>query len=510
MKHKVTWCSTFSCLDTSQIRGSAGFHVAENSSTAQDRFRPSCGSSVWFSRETQLNLSFMIFYNWMCCTQATSSFSWHDIRDIAEYFHRGNYSQIYICNVLLTSVVRKFDAKTVVLVKETTHKVAENSSTAHDRFRPSWGSSGRHSPRVSVNPNWTVFEKYTHLQINLVFMRDSTESISRLCYSTTGCTAHRPPHVSVGTIFEMLHCIFSQRKLLTRLLKTLWPCRDEKFRFVRSNGAFLGETLGGWTVLIYRIYTHLQTNLVFRETQLEPSWISRLQLNVLHQAASCSSRYYIRDIAIHAYLCNVLLMGSLKIRRQPTTDFALFGAHQPQSPSFHQPYVLLETKVHEISEYTLICKLIWFLENARFLNRCWRSQLLRNFLDVFLVSKQIFVYYHVLPLDRTRNCLYNIKCNDYMKVYIDRIGERKSSINRPPRNAEECQALVKDSGMAVHALDTEHRIDLENVDILRRGLRFTPQRLVAEAVEIAKHPSVNGIEGVELANVWRAVLDQPR
>ncbi|KAG5444929.1 Arrestin [Clonorchis sinensis] len=41
-------------------------------------------------------------------------------------------------------------------------QVAENSSTAHDRFRPSWGSSGRRSPRVSVNlmfylnPNWTV------------------------------------------------------------------------------------------------------------------------------------------------------------------------------------------------------------------------------------------------------------------------------------------------------------------------------------------------------------------
>ncbi|KAG5450054.1 hypothetical protein CSKR_103288 [Clonorchis sinensis] len=57
--------------------------------------------------------------------------------------------------------------------------VAENSSTAHDRFRPSWGSSGRRSPRVSVNlmfylnPNWTVFEKYTHLHINLVFARDS-------------------------------------------------------------------------------------------------------------------------------------------------------------------------------------------------------------------------------------------------------------------------------------------------------------------------------------------------
>ncbi|KER33858.1 hypothetical protein T265_00305 [Opisthorchis viverrini] len=63
-------------------------------------------------------------------------------------------------------------------IKETTHKVAENSSTADDRFRPSWGSSGGRSSRVSVNhmyhlnPNWTVFEKYTNLQINLVFTRD--------------------------------------------------------------------------------------------------------------------------------------------------------------------------------------------------------------------------------------------------------------------------------------------------------------------------------------------------
>ncbi|KER21905.1 hypothetical protein T265_14988, partial [Opisthorchis viverrini] len=42
---------------------------------------------------------------------------WHDIRDIAVYFH----------------------------------KVAENCSTAHDRFHPSWGPSGRRNPRVSVN-----------------------------------------------------------------------------------------------------------------------------------------------------------------------------------------------------------------------------------------------------------------------------------------------------------------------------------------------------------------------
>ncbi|KER22334.1 hypothetical protein T265_09552 [Opisthorchis viverrini] len=38
-----------------------------------------------------------------------------------------------------------------LLIKETTHKFAENSSIARDRFRHCWGSSGRHSPRVSVN-----------------------------------------------------------------------------------------------------------------------------------------------------------------------------------------------------------------------------------------------------------------------------------------------------------------------------------------------------------------------
>ncbi|KAG5453783.1 hypothetical protein CSKR_113839, partial [Clonorchis sinensis] len=56
------------------------------------------------------------------------------------------------------------------------HQVAENVSTAHDRFRPSWGSSGRRNSRVScnlmfyLNPNWTVFKKYSNLQINLVLL----------------------------------------------------------------------------------------------------------------------------------------------------------------------------------------------------------------------------------------------------------------------------------------------------------------------------------------------------
>ncbi|KAG5448040.1 hypothetical protein CSKR_106591 [Clonorchis sinensis] len=119
-----------------------------------------------------------------------------------------------------------------IFIKETTYKVAENSSTTNDRFRSSWGSPDRRSPQISVNlmfyvnPNWTdlhdpkiqtstfsksillvadqmavdlfaelgnwlanvsspveeTSSKYTHLQINLVFARDSPETQLNLSF----------------------------------------------------------------------------------------------------------------------------------------------------------------------------------------------------------------------------------------------------------------------------------------------------------------------------------------
>ncbi|KER32095.1 hypothetical protein T265_01721 [Opisthorchis viverrini] len=126
-------------------------------------------------------------------------------------------------------------------MKETTHKVAENSSTVHDRFRPSKGSSYRRSPRVSINlmfylnPNRSVFKRYTHLKINLIFTRDSTpghRQTNDSGHTSTGTgrgkpkghvvidqSGHRiteqPMELPVGTVSH------DRRKLLTRLLKTL-------------------------------------------------------------------------------------------------------------------------------------------------------------------------------------------------------------------------------------------------------------------------------------------------
>ncbi|KAG5441009.1 hypothetical protein CSKR_101239 [Clonorchis sinensis] len=108
----MAWCSTFSCLETSQTRDSAGFQVG------------------------------LLYFHQTKCTTELS---------------RNN-------------------------LKETTRKVAENSSTAHDRFHPSWSSSGRHNPRVFVNlmfylnRNRTDCDKYNHLQINLVFTEDGATS----------------------------------------------------------------------------------------------------------------------------------------------------------------------------------------------------------------------------------------------------------------------------------------------------------------------------------------------
>ncbi|KAG5449782.1 hypothetical protein CSKR_100583 [Clonorchis sinensis] len=72
----------------------------------------------------------------------------------------------------MTPTPMPYTLRIIVAGPPDTLRVAENSLTAHDRFRPFWGSSGRHSPQVSVNlmfylkPNCMVLAKYTHLQLS--------------------------------------------------------------------------------------------------------------------------------------------------------------------------------------------------------------------------------------------------------------------------------------------------------------------------------------------------------
>ncbi|KER20048.1 hypothetical protein T265_11312 [Opisthorchis viverrini] len=45
-------------------------------------------------------------------------------------------------------IARVFEISQYIFMRESTHKVAENTSTAHDRFHTSWGSPGKRSPRA--------------------------------------------------------------------------------------------------------------------------------------------------------------------------------------------------------------------------------------------------------------------------------------------------------------------------------------------------------------------------
>ena len=122
-----------------------------------------------------------------------------------------------------------------------------------------------------------------------------------------------------------------------------------------------------------------------------------------------------------------------------------------------------------------------------------------------------------LPVDRTTNCLYKIKCTDCRAAYIGqtarelntRVSEHKRRIGKRPRNMEDYNKLVRDSAIAEHALDTGHAVDLDNVKVIRRGLRSTSERLLAEAVEITKcKEAINRVEGVEIPLVWRTALQR--
>ncbi|KER25217.1 hypothetical protein T265_07317 [Opisthorchis viverrini] len=126
-----------SCFGRYDIRRIA-IHVAENPSTAHDRFRPIWGSSGMRSplRTSQTRDS-AGFHNLLSCK-------------LIWFFERliWNPAECLVCDVLrqlnvlhqAASCFGRYDIRRIAI------HVAENPSTAHDRFRPIWGSSGMRSP----------------------------------------------------------------------------------------------------------------------------------------------------------------------------------------------------------------------------------------------------------------------------------------------------------------------------------------------------------------------------
>ncbi|KER21493.1 hypothetical protein T265_15082, partial [Opisthorchis viverrini] len=196
---------------------------------------------------------------------------------------------------------------------KTTHKVVENSSTAHDRFRPSaWGSSGRRRPRVSVNlmfylnPNWTTFKKYSRLQINLAqpLRFPSVTFMFRfnsICTTFDKYTQLRTNRVRTGDSVECLVCDVLQRNVMHKghlSRDSHWPCDHTDILRKRVKAGSANGTR-----------TSMATGCAAP---------GRLMFQWLRYSIHRSKGVF----------CNALLVRLLKIRRQPTTGFALLGTHQ--------------------------------------------------------------------------------------------------------------------------------------------------------------------------------------
>ncbi|KER27677.1 hypothetical protein T265_05310 [Opisthorchis viverrini] len=261
--------------------------VAKNCSTAHDRFRPSTsGSSSRRSPRVSVNLMFYLNPNRTVFEKYThlqiSEFSATlslvvDQVAVGLFAELGSWLANFSSPYEETSSVRSW--------------VAENSSTVHDWFRPSWGSSGRHSPRVSVNfmlylkPNCTKSANSTHLQTNLALRLtwNPDESLlrNRMC-----CT--RSPHISVATIFGISRYMYIRNALLIRLPKI---CRQPTTGFVLLEAhqvdavSEFSSTLCqvGHKVPVKEIIGHTQIAASRKDppgTQLNPSFVMFLSNSV--------------------------------------------------------------------------------------------------------------------------------------------------------------------------------------------------------------------------------------
>ncbi|KAG5450639.1 hypothetical protein CSKR_100115, partial [Clonorchis sinensis] len=193
-------------------------------------------------------------------------------------------------------------------------QVAENSSTARDRFRPFWGSSVRRSRRVDdtvnlvfyLKPNSMKLVKHTHLQTNLAFTRDSPGTQLNLLFQlkreASLCSPFSRLEISQTRDSAGFQVAESSSTTLDHVSST-WGSSDRCSPRVSLNHMFyLNPNCTNFTN-----HTQLHTNLFGFCERLTWNPAESLvcdvfrQLNVLHKAASCSSCYDIRDIAMHVY-----------------------------------------------------------------------------------------------------------------------------------------------------------------------------------------------------------------
>ncbi|KAG5450406.1 hypothetical protein CSKR_107948 [Clonorchis sinensis] len=158
MEHETAWCSIFSCLDTSQTRDSAGFqrtHLDIGKLKCQRRVKNSFtnlrAKSVWMIEKHYSDCVYPTSHRHLIRSKGSKKAGvWRPEIECSSLKPVVPFNQYdYFRKYSRTAQTGPRDRMKSPL--ETAGAIVENSSTAHDRFRPSWNSSGKRSPRISVN-----------------------------------------------------------------------------------------------------------------------------------------------------------------------------------------------------------------------------------------------------------------------------------------------------------------------------------------------------------------------
>ncbi|CAH8865979.1 unnamed protein product [Trichobilharzia szidati] len=125
----------------------------------------------------------------------------------------------------------------------------------------------------------------------------------------------------------------------------------------------------------------------------------------------------------------------------------------------------------------------------------------------------------IVPRMAQSNCVYKIKCSECDACYIGessrqmkvRVNEHRLCTKRPPRNEVELKSLEKRSAIAMHAIESGHKIDFDNVEILGRGFHSHKERLTSEALHIlTTSNAVNRKDGIDLSPIWQTLMKQDK
>ncbi|KAG5447552.1 hypothetical protein CSKR_101326 [Clonorchis sinensis] len=224
--------------------------------------------------------------------QAASRFSCYDIQDIAIHV----YTQC------------------------TTHKVAESSSAAHDRFRPSWGSSGSRNPRVFVNlmfylkPNCTESAESTHLV--------SLSPSSYLIIYRMGSCPQR--HLAVATSNNTQDFAFSPNGS-NRNSNLLKP--DKRVIISSFNDPFKHP------VPLHRGTQYAPLTLVCDSNQNETTVYEVFQLNPVHK---CRIMFKLVRYSIYQYIFLMELTTYRTTEKSLTVHNRFFPSWEPNALTEHQ------------------------------------------------------------------------------------------------------------------------------------------------------------------------------